>query len=314
MRRTLVFAVALLAGLTAATAAQASGFDPNDIAFPVDGEHRLTNNFGDCRGTDCSRLHEGEDIMVAKGVPVVAAADGVATWVSQTQAECCRLQIDHGDGWATRYIHLNNDTQNPDGTYTDDDQGWGIADGITNGTLIRKGQLIGWVGDSGNAKGGAPHLHFEIRKDGVAAWDLTFSADKSVSLLWALGHTEVRRHVVESFEEATVEALTYLESVASSTRGASRRSTPCATRSWQKRGRAAWRSCPPTKTCIRCSSAYSPNVWAMSGSASMRDAAVTIWSLQTCGSSAATGRVLWAIRSRSSWKRSRAWRNSTSKP
>ncbi len=62
----------------------------------------------------------------------------------------------------------------------------------------------------------------QLRKDGVAAWDLTFSADKSVSLLWAFGGDEVRRHVVEAFEEATAEALTYLESVASSTRGADR--------------------------------------------------------------------------------------------
>jgi len=62
----------------------------------------------------------------------------------------------------------------------------------------------------------------QLRKDGVAAWDLTFSADKSVSLLWAFGDDEVRRHVVEVFEEATAEALAYLESVASSTRGAAR--------------------------------------------------------------------------------------------
>jgi len=62
----------------------------------------------------------------------------------------------------------------------------------------------------------------QLRKDGVAAWDLTFSADKSVSVLWAFGDDEVRRHVVEAFEEATAEALAYLESVASSTRGAAR--------------------------------------------------------------------------------------------
>ena len=65
-------------------------------------------------------------------------------------------------------------------------------------------------------------LGHRLRKDGVAAWDLTFSADKSVSLLWAFGDDEVRRHVVEAFEEATAEAVSYMESVASSTRGASR--------------------------------------------------------------------------------------------
>ena len=59
-----------------------------------------------------------------------------------------------------------------------------------------------------------------LREGGVAAWDLTFSADKSVSLLWALGDKEIRRQVLEAFEEANTEALTYLESVASDTRGA----------------------------------------------------------------------------------------------
>ena len=61
-----------------------------------------------------------------------------------------------------------------------------------------------------------------LRKDGVAAWDVTFSADKSVSLLWALGDPETRQQVVEALEEATSSALGYLESVASSTRGASK--------------------------------------------------------------------------------------------
>ena len=62
----------------------------------------------------------------------------------------------------------------------------------------------------------------QLRKDGVAAWDLTFSADKSVSLLWAFGDDETRKHVIEAFEGATAETVSYLESVASSTRGASR--------------------------------------------------------------------------------------------
>jgi hypothetical protein len=168
LRRSFVLATALVASLFASGTAQAADFDPNDIAFPVGGnDYRMTDSFGDCRGTDCSRLHEGEDILADKGTEVYAAADGVATWVSTDQTNCCRLQIEHGNGWATRYIHLNNDTE--DGAvYTDDDLGWGIADGIVDGTPIEKGQLIGWVGDSGNAKGGASHLHFELRKDGEA--------------------------------------------------------------------------------------------------------------------------------------------------
>ncbi|NOY57297.1 MAG: relaxase domain-containing protein [Actinobacteria bacterium] len=61
-----------------------------------------------------------------------------------------------------------------------------------------------------------------LRKDGVAAWDVTFSADKSVSLLWALGDENTRQQVLEAFEEATGAALGYLESVASATRGATK--------------------------------------------------------------------------------------------
>jgi len=61
-----------------------------------------------------------------------------------------------------------------------------------------------------------------LRRDGVAAWDVTFSADKSVSLLWALGDENTRSEVVAAFEEATFSAFRYLESVASATRGAAK--------------------------------------------------------------------------------------------
>ncbi|MFP4555193.1 MAG: M23 family metallopeptidase, partial [Actinomycetota bacterium] len=141
MRRSLTLAIVLIASLVApGTANAADSFDPNEMTFPVGGEdYQILDNFGDCRGNDCSRLHEGVDIMAEKMTPVYAVADGVATWVSTSQSDCCRMQIDHGDGWATRYIHLNNDTEG-----TDDGQGWGIADGIEDGTPIERGQLIGW--------------------------------------------------------------------------------------------------------------------------------------------------------------------------
>ncbi len=105
----------------------------------------------------------------------------------------------------------------------------GNATGRWHGTGAAEQGLTGTVSSEGLARlfdGQHPatgkQLGRQLRKDGVAAWDLTFSADKSVSLLWAFGDDEVRRHVVEAFEEATAEAVAYLESVASSTRGASR--------------------------------------------------------------------------------------------
>jgi hypothetical protein len=164
VRRVTAPLTALLVVVSFAMPAWAA-FDPSQIEFPLDGTHRTTDSFGDCRGTGCSRLHEGVDIMAAKGIPVLAAADGVVDWVPTA---CCGLGIDHGNGWQTRYIHLNNDTQNVDGSYSDDGKGWGIAPGIVDGSVVTKGQLIGWVGDSGNAEAGASHLHFELRQNGVA--------------------------------------------------------------------------------------------------------------------------------------------------
>jgi conjugative relaxase-like TrwC/TraI family protein len=74
----------------------------------------------------------------------------------------------------------------------------------------------------GEHPGTGERLGRRLRKDGVSAWDVTFSADKSVSLLWALGDEHTRKEVLEGFEEATSQALGYLESVASATRGATK--------------------------------------------------------------------------------------------
>jgi hypothetical protein len=143
-----------------AAPARAASFDPAQIIFPVIGAVQFTDSFGDPRSG--GRTHEATDIMSngVKGLPVLAAADGVVSWVGSV---CCLLSIDHGAGWSTHYIHLDNDTPG-----TDDGQGWGIAPGIVQGTQVIAGQLIGWVGDSGNAESVGPHLHFEIRTNGVA--------------------------------------------------------------------------------------------------------------------------------------------------
>ena len=136
-------------------------FTPESIVFPVIGDVYYSDTFGAPRSG--GRTHEGTDIMSVdqvKGRPVVAAADGIVDWIG---SECCYLAIDHGGGWETWYIHLDNDTPG-----TDDGLGWGIAEGIEVGTPVAQGQVIGFVGDSGNAEEAGPHLHFEIRQDGVA--------------------------------------------------------------------------------------------------------------------------------------------------
>lgn len=143
--------------VTGTIPAGASVFDPSQIVFPVIGEVSFTDTFDAARSG--GRTHNATDILGEKMLPVVAAADGVVAWIS---SECCLLSIDHGDGWQTWYIHLNNDTPG-----TDDGAAWGIAPGIARGASVRSGELIGWVGDSGNAEWVGSHLHFEIRQNGV---------------------------------------------------------------------------------------------------------------------------------------------------
>ncbi len=121
------------------------------LTFPVAGSNRYGDSFWAMRG---SGTHHAVDIMADKMTPVVAVADGTVTSIN---SRCCTLQIEHDDGWSSTYIHLNNDTPG-----TDDGQGWGVAPGVTRGTRVSAGQLIGWVGDSGNAEHSGSHLHFEL--------------------------------------------------------------------------------------------------------------------------------------------------------
>jgi peptidoglycan hydrolase-like protein with peptidoglycan-binding domain len=140
-----------------------------DLTFPVAGPNRYSDGFWASRANG---IHHATDIMADKMVPVVAAHDGVVTringsgnqsWID-AYGRCCTIHITHTDGWESVYIHLNNDTPG-----TDDGQGWGIAPGIALGVEVRAGQVIGYVGDSGNAEGTAPHLHFELYdSEGVA--------------------------------------------------------------------------------------------------------------------------------------------------
>lgn len=164
--------------------AEAADFDPWRMTFPVQGEYDHFNNFGDCRGSGCSRSHEGNDIMAEKRTPVVAVADGVVKWISLPgNTSSVYLGIDHGNGWFTRYIHLDNDNLG-----TDDGAFYGIAEGIVEGSEVVAGQLIGWVGDSGNAEWTGSHLHFELRVDAYGShgtaidpWDYLKDAELRVS-------------------------------------------------------------------------------------------------------------------------------------
>ncbi len=135
-----------------------------EMFFPVIGSVTYSDSFGDCR-SGCTRTHEGNDLMGVKMQPVIAVADGtvggdysVSGGWFQGEGSCCAMTLEHDDGWSSWYIHLNNDTEG-----TDDGLGWGFAEGIAPGVHVTAGELIGWVGDSGNAEAcNCPHLHFEL--------------------------------------------------------------------------------------------------------------------------------------------------------
>jgi hypothetical protein len=147
----IILALLLPAGLVAAQEAPA---DTYPMLFPLVGEYSYTDSFGDPRSG--GRTHAGIDILADKMTPVVAVASGTVRWIGE---ECCYFALTHDDGWESWYIHLNNDTPG-----TDDGLGWGLADGIEPGARVEAGQLVGWVGDSGNAEWTTSHLHFELHQ------------------------------------------------------------------------------------------------------------------------------------------------------
>ncbi len=154
------FAVALVAVVGALAPSPAAAETVYPITFPVAGDSYYYAGFGACRD-GCSRTHEGIDIMTYgwKGVPVVAARSGKVVYTSVDAGRpCCSVVIEHRYGYQTRYLHLNNDTPG-----TDDGRAVGLAPGVEVGARVEEGQIIGWVGDSGNTEDNIPHLHFEIR-------------------------------------------------------------------------------------------------------------------------------------------------------
>ena len=161
-----------------------------DMIFPVVGDNRYSDTYGAPRSG--GRTHKGVDIMADKMTPIVAVADGTVGWIHDEQGgDCCAMSLNHDDGWVSYYIHMNNDTPG-----TDDGLGWGFADGIAKGVHVEAGQLIGWVGDSGNAESTAPHLHFELHQPGVGPINPTPHVDAAVRLTepggTPVGHYEGR--------------------------------------------------------------------------------------------------------------------------
>jgi murein DD-endopeptidase MepM/ murein hydrolase activator NlpD len=164
--RTLIITLSLIALVLGGTAVPASASVLDDgLTFPQDPTvTHFSNTWGASRSG--GRRHKGSDLMAPKLTPVYAIADGVVVRMHHSRLGGYGIEIDHGGGVSSVYIHLNNDTPG-----TDDGRGWPdwtYAPGLEIGDTVTRGQFIAFVGDSGNAEWTAPHTHFEIHINGRA--------------------------------------------------------------------------------------------------------------------------------------------------
>jgi S-layer homology domain/Peptidase family M23 len=145
-----------------------SGAPVVPILFPLQKRVSWEDTWGAARS---GHTHEGNDLLVPKMTPLLAVVPGALDWLNLTGKLSSynglpyyNILLRGDDGNDYFYIHLNNDTPG-----TDDGLG-GVANayapGLTNGTHVTQGQVIGYSGDSGNAEDTSPHLHFEIHLGG----------------------------------------------------------------------------------------------------------------------------------------------------
>ncbi len=128
-----------------AAASDIDALGRHHLLLPVQGLRReqLRDSFAESRG---GHLHEAIDILAARNTPVMAVEDGrLAKLFVSAQGGNTIYQFDPSETYAYYYAHLER-----------------YADGVHEGDQLRRGQVIGYVGTSGNAPPESPHLHFAI--------------------------------------------------------------------------------------------------------------------------------------------------------
>lgn len=155
---------ALLLGAGTASASPSTKVAP--LVFPVLGESRYQDDFGDARGQGG---HQGNDIMAPRRALALATEAGtVKFWTTSARAGCM-LYLYGASGTQYLYIHLNNDLTAENDNGGSCVPGVAYAKGLKSGAKVAAGEPIGYVGDSGDADGGSPHLHFELHPGGGGA-------------------------------------------------------------------------------------------------------------------------------------------------
>lgn len=143
--------------------AAAVNLDDVHLVFPQDPS---VTNFDDTwgHGRSGGRRHVGSDLMAPKMSPVYAVADGIVSIMKRGGSAGWWIGIEHARGLESWYMHLNNDTPGTDNGRAEASEIF--APGLELGAFVTAGQLIGYVGDSGNAEGSGSHTHFELHVNG----------------------------------------------------------------------------------------------------------------------------------------------------
>lgn len=134
--------------------------------MPLD-DSRLTSDYGMRRHPvlGSRRSHKGVDLAAPTGTPVYATADGIVGRANWFSSYGLYVRIDHGADLETRYAHMSK-----------------LA--VAAGERVKKGDIIGYVGSTGRSTG--PHLHYEVRIDGVAVNPLPYMVESEAQQAFAL--------------------------------------------------------------------------------------------------------------------------------
>jgi len=118
------------------------------LRTPIDGA-RLSSGFGmrDHPILGYSKMHKGVDFAAPSGTPIYAAGNGSVEMAAWVEGYGRYVRIRHTGDYGTAYAHMS-----------------GFGPGIHPGVRVRQGQIIGYVGTTGNSTG--PHLHYEVLRDG----------------------------------------------------------------------------------------------------------------------------------------------------
>jgi murein DD-endopeptidase MepM/ murein hydrolase activator NlpD len=109
------------------------------------------------------RAHKGTDYAAPTGTPIKAAGDGRVTWAGTKGGYGRTVMLQHGQSYKTLYAHMSR-----------------YGKGIKNGTRVKQGQIIGYVGSSGLATG--PHLHYEFYLNGAVRNPVSVNLPKAKAI------------------------------------------------------------------------------------------------------------------------------------